>query len=78
MSRPAWGVGPIRCGKMKCKWRGYETDLVSVPHPKFSYATQSVCPTCGSDSYMHMNEREIAACKRAQAPAVQEGSESNG
>lgn len=78
MSRPAWGVGPIRCGKMKCKWRGYETDLVSVPHPNFKSATQAVCPSCGCDSYMHMNEREIAAWKRTQAPAVQEGSESNG
>lgn len=67
MSRPAWGTAPIRCGKMKCKWRGYETDLASVPHKKFKHATQSVCPTCGCDSYMHMTEREIAAWKRVQA-----------
>ena len=78
MSLPAWGTAPIRCGKTKCKWRGYETDLVKVPHKKFSLATQSTCPGCGYDSYMHMTEREIAAWKRAQAPAVQEGSESNG
>jgi hypothetical protein len=64
MSRPAWGAAPIRCGKMKCKWRGYETDLASVPHPKFANATQSVCPTCGCESYMHMTEKETAAWKR--------------
>jgi len=78
VSRPAWGVGPIRCGKMKCKWRGYETDLISVPHKKLSHLgmSSSVCPSCGCDYYMHMTEREIAAWKRMKAPAIQEGSES--
>lgn len=67
--RPAWGTAPIRCGKTKCKWRGYETDLVQVPHKKFSGVRQSVCPTCGCDSYMHMTEREIAAWERTKAAA---------
>jgi hypothetical protein len=73
MSRPAWGTAPIRCGKMKCKWRGYETDLVSVPHKKLSHlgVSSSVCPACGCDSYMHMTEREIAAWKRATHTAAQ-------
>jgi hypothetical protein len=71
MSRPAWGTAPIRCGKIKCKWRGYETDLVSVPHKKFSHlgVSSSVCPLCGYDSYMHMTEREIAAWERTKLAA---------
>lgn len=60
-SLPAYGTAPIRCGKMKCKWRGYETELASVPHKSMKSATQKVCPTCGCDSYMHMTEKEIAA-----------------
>lgn len=52
---------------MKCKWRGYETDLLQVQHKTIRYATQSVCPTCGCDSYMHMTEREIAAWERSTA-----------
>lgn len=73
MNWPIWNTAPIRCGKMKCNWRGYEGDLASVPHPKFKSATQSVCPTCGCDSYMHMTEREIAAWKR-QGGATKEPS----
>lgn len=69
MSRPAWGTAPIRCGKTKCKWRGYETDLASVPHKKFVSARQSVCPVCGCDSYMFMTQREIAAWQPATTKA---------
>lgn len=64
MSYPSWGSAPIRCGKTKCKWRGYETDLSAIPSPNFKSATQSVCPTCGCDNYMLMTEKEIAAWKR--------------
>ncbi len=67
--RPAYGTAPIRCGKMKCKWRGYETDLSEIPHPKWQNATQLVCPTCGCDSYMHMTEKEIAAWQKKMEPA---------
>jgi hypothetical protein len=63
MSMPAWNTAPIRCAKTRCKWRGYEGELSSIPHPKFAGARQSVCPACGCDSYMHMTEREIAAWK---------------
>jgi hypothetical protein len=54
---------------MKCKWRGYETDLISVPHKRIKGMglTAQVCPVCGCDSYMHMTEREVAAWKRASA-----------
>lgn len=69
MSRPGWGAAPIRCGQTKCKWRGYETDLIQVPHKKFNFATQSVCPLCGCDSYMHMTEREIEAWEKSKAAA---------
>lgn len=63
--RPAYGTAPIRCGKTKCKWRGMEIELERITHPEFTGATQSVCPTCGCDSYMFMTEKEIAAWKRA-------------
>lgn len=70
-SRPAWGTHPIRCGKTKCKWRGYEGDRVSVPHKRIEGLTAKVCPTCGCDSYLFMTEREIASWKRTTA--AQEG-----
>lgn len=72
--RPAWGTAPIRCGKAKCKWRGYETDLVDAPHKRIKGMglTSKVCPMCRCDSYMHMTEREIAAWKRATATEQKE------
>jgi len=82
VSLPVRGTAPIRCGKTKCKWRGYETALVSVPHKTLSHlgVSSHVCPTCGSDTYMFMTEREIAAWERgkgdgpaAQAAGHQEG-----
>jgi predicted Rdx family selenoprotein len=65
--RPAWGTAPIRCGKTRCKWRGFETDLAEVPHAEWANAMQRVCPTCGNDSYMFMTQREIAAWERKKA-----------
>jgi hypothetical protein len=67
VERPAHGTAPIRCGKTKCKWRGYETELVPVPHKRIKGLglTANVCPACGCDSYMFLTEREIAAWKRA-------------
>ena len=29
--RPAWNTAPIRCGRSKCKWRGYEGELMADP-----------------------------------------------
>ena len=70
--RPAWGAAPIRCGKMKCKWRGYETDLVEVQSKKFGPGvTQKICPTCGCDNYMHMTEREIGAWEKTRTAAIE-------
>lgn len=76
MSRPAWGTAPIRCGKTKCKWRGYETDLVSVPHKRIKGMglTAQVCQKCGCDSYMFMTEREIAAWERSKARTASQDS----
>lgn len=67
MSFPAYGTAPIRCGKRKCDWRGYETGLASAPHPKFKSATQSACPACGCTSHLFMSEREIAAWERSKS-----------
>ena len=63
--RPEFGTAPIRCGKMKCKWRGYETDLEGKPDMGYAIPVEKkVCPTCGCDSYMFMTEKEIAAWNR--------------
>lgn len=65
--RPAFGTAPIRCGRTRCKWRGYETQLNDVPDKDYPKTMRrKTCPTCGCDSYMFMTEREIAAWKRGQ------------
>jgi hypothetical protein len=51
---------------MRCKWRGFETDLAERKEGPF---TRRICPTCGGDSYMFMTPREIAAWERAKAAA---------
>jgi len=61
MSRPAYGTAPIKCSRRACKWRGYETGLVPVPHKTISGVTSQVCPTCGCDSYYTMTDREMKA-----------------
>jgi hypothetical protein len=76
MSLPAYGTAPIRCGKRKCQWKGYETDLAQVPHKTIKSATQSACPSCGCNGYMFMTEREIAAWERSKTEAAsKEGGE---
>lgn len=63
--RPAYNTAPIRCGKLKCKWRGYEGDLINVPSTRFGPGvTDKVCPVCGENGYYHMTPREIAAWER--------------
>lgn len=65
--RSAFGSAPIRCGKTKCKWRGFETDLSNKPALNAGVSvTQNVCPTCGCDSYMFMTEKEITAWERVK------------
>ena len=63
VERPAFGTAPIRCGKTRCKWRGFETDLAKRRGEHGM--THGVCPTCGCDSYMFMTDKEVAAWKRA-------------
>lgn len=68
MSLPAHGTAPIRCGKMRCTWRGYETDLTSVPSKKFGLGvSDNVCPTCGENGYYFMTPGEIKSWERKKA-----------
>lgn len=66
--RPAYNTAPIRCGKMKCKWRGYEGELSNVPSKKFGPGVKDkVCPVCGTHGYWHMTEGEIKAWERKKS-----------
>lgn len=70
--RPPFGTAPIRCGRTRCKWRGYETGLKQAPSTIGGLrCTQSVCPSCGHDEYMFMTPGEIKAWERAQRAAAQ-------
>ena len=65
---PKFGTTPIRCGRTRCKWRGYETELSRVPGAMGGIAcTCSSCPVCGCDSYSFMTPGEIKAWERAKA-----------
>lgn len=63
--RPAFGTAPIRCGKARCKWRGFETGLREIHTTRW---TQKVCPACGCDSYIFMTPKEIQAWERSKTP----------
>ncbi len=63
-SRPAWNTAPIRCGRTKCKWRGYEGELIYERKKEW---TQTVCPGCGCEEYMFMSAGEIKAWERKKA-----------
>ena len=68
MAHPNFGTAPIRCGRTRCSWRGYETDLKQEPGSIGSMrCTNSVCPTCGSESYSFMTAGEIKAWERKKA-----------
>ena len=67
--RPKWGTAPIRCGRTKCKFRGYETDFRPVKKDKKEVLTKYTCPLCGCDNYMFMTEREIKAWERRKLSA---------
>ena len=66
--RPAFGTAPIRCGRTKCKWRGFE-DLLADKAGKHGM-THRVCPLCDCDSYMFMTPGEIKAWERSKTPNV--------
>ena len=72
---PPFGKAPIRCGRTRCKWRGYETDLNKVPSTIGGLrCTSLACPTCGCESYSFMTVGEIEAWERKQrAQAQQKG-----
>ncbi|SEL13771.1 hypothetical protein SAMN05216359_105336 [Roseateles sp. YR242] len=77
MALPQYGTAPIRCGRTRCKWRGFETDLAKVPGTLGGVSvTQSVCPTCGNDDYSFMTPREVQAWERAKQ-RTQGGSDGN-
>lgn len=64
--RPKYGADPIRCGKTRCKWRGFETDLAQVPHKSIKSMSINVCPACGCNSYMFMTPREISVWEKSK------------
>jgi len=57
---PKYGTALIECGKRKCGWTGTERELSSVPHKKIARATQQVCPKCGCDSYVIVEQKDKA------------------
>ncbi|ABX36092.1 hypothetical protein Daci_3456 [Delftia acidovorans SPH-1] len=64
---PPFGTAPIRCGRTRCSWRGYETDLNKVPGTIGGVSCTCIaCPTCGCDSYSFMTAGEIKAWERKQ------------
>lgn len=69
---PKVGTSPIRCGRTRCKWRGYETDLKEATST-IGGLSCSVCPTCGYDSYSFMTPGEIKAWEQAQSAAAHTG-----
>lgn len=69
---PAFGTAPIRCGKTRCSWRGYETELKQTPGTMGGMrCTTSTCPTCGNDAYMFMTPGEVKAWERKKAKETQ-------
>ncbi|WP_196782647.1 hypothetical protein [Chromobacterium paludis] len=70
MEYPEFGTAPIKCGRSKCKWRGYETQMARMPDERSGLAiTRGVCPVCGCSSYSFMTEREIKAWERKKEAA---------
>ena len=67
MSYPKFGTHPIRCGKSRCKWRGFETQLIDK---KEGVWTHKLCPVCSCDSYQFMTPGEISAWERKREAAM--------
>ncbi len=75
MDRPPFGTAPIRCGRTRCKWRGYETDMKKVPGIIGGVrCTENVCPTCGCDSYSFLTPSEIKAWDRQRTTGIKKES----
>jgi len=62
--RPAFNTAPIRCGRTRCKWRGFEAMMAGK---KEGMLTRKICPVCGCDTYMFMTRGEIKAWERSKA-----------
>jgi hypothetical protein len=61
---------PIRCGRTRCKWRGYMSGLNAVDVPGSGLKMrQYVCPICGCDCYSVMTAGEIKAWERSKQKA---------
>lgn len=72
MALPPRGTAPIRCGRTRCSWRGFETDLESVPETiEGTRYKISICPHCGNNSYSFMTAGEIKAWERRKASPPQ-------
>lgn len=69
---PAFGTAPIRCGRSRCPWRGFETLLAE--HLEGSW-TRKLCPLCGCDNYSFMTAGEINAWERRKRTAPSRGNE---
>lgn len=63
--RPSFGTAPIRCGRTRWKWRGFETLLAEKKDGMFM---RKVCPLCSCDSYMFMTPGELKAWERSKTP----------
>lgn len=63
--RAAYGTAPIRCGRLRCKWRGFESLLTEKPGEHG--LRHKICPVCGCDSYSFMSAGEINAWERSKS-----------
>ena len=56
---PDFGTAPIKCGRRRCKFVGYETDLAKKRVEIAGVnGEQAVCPLCGCENYTFMTERQ--------------------
>lgn len=62
---PTFGTAPIRCGRLRCKWRGFECQLVDSE--KRNGMTFKLCPLCFCDSYSFMTPGEVRAWEWSKA-----------
>lgn len=63
MSYPDYGTALIECANPPCKWRGYETDMISDPAPKVAprgklTTIENVCPRCKKPGYHFVEEKQ--------------------
>lgn len=55
----------VECSKRKCKWQGWESELVRIPSRDLGEgAWDHTCPKCGNDSYYPLPEPHPASVDR--------------